>query len=171
MRHLGAPELAAQAARSPAASTAAVTPPPAGPTTLISSSAPASTTAAAAPVSARLLPSGSLQIDDGFDRAWRRVGLSLDRSGFTIEDRDRVSGTYFVRYIDNTGSGPKPSFMERLTGAFKPDDAKGRLARYRLVLKGEGDARTQLVVQNQKGEPENSEATRQMLGVLIKDMN
>ena len=41
-----------------------------------------------------------LEMDEGFDRAWRRVGLALDRVGFAVEDRDRSRGTYFVRYID-----------------------------------------------------------------------
>ena len=39
-------------------------------------------------------------MDESFDRAWRRVGLALDRVGFTVEDRDRSKGVYFVRYID-----------------------------------------------------------------------
>jgi outer membrane protein assembly factor BamC len=29
-----------------------------------------------------------LQVTEPFDRAWRRVGLALDRVGFTVEDRD-----------------------------------------------------------------------------------
>lgn len=41
-----------------------------------------------------------LALNDPFDRAWRRVGLALDRVGFTVEDRDRSKGLYFVRYID-----------------------------------------------------------------------
>src|SRR5262249_17315133 len=41
-----------------------------------------------------------LDISDEFDRAWRRVGLALDRVGFTVEDRDRTKGLYFVRYVD-----------------------------------------------------------------------
>lgn len=41
-----------------------------------------------------------LALADPFDRAWRRVGLALDRVGFTVEDRDRSKGVYFVRYID-----------------------------------------------------------------------
>lgn len=43
---------------------------------------------------------GHLALNDQFDRAWRRVGLALDRVGFTVEDRDRSKGLYFVRYID-----------------------------------------------------------------------
>lgn len=41
-----------------------------------------------------------LEIAEPFDRAWRRVGLGLDRGGFTVEDRDRTNGIYFVRYLD-----------------------------------------------------------------------
>lgn len=43
---------------------------------------------------------GTLMLNEQFDRAWRRVGLALDRVGFTVEDRDRSKGLYFVRYID-----------------------------------------------------------------------
>ena len=58
---------------------------------------------AAQPARARVLEGqaqAALQIDDSFERAWRRVGLALDRSGFTVEDRDRGQGLYFVRYVD-----------------------------------------------------------------------
>jgi len=44
--------------------------------------------------------SSLLNIPDSFDVAWRRVGLALDRTGFTVEDRDRAKGIYFVRYVD-----------------------------------------------------------------------
>jgi outer membrane protein assembly factor BamC len=44
--------------------------------------------------------SSSLEIQDTFDRAWRRVGLALDIIGFVIEDKDRSSGIYFVKYTD-----------------------------------------------------------------------
>ena len=44
--------------------------------------------------------SARLILDDQFDRAWRRVGLALDRIGFVIEDKDRSSGVFIVRYAD-----------------------------------------------------------------------
>lgn len=55
----------------------------------------------------------TLQVDDGFDRAWRRVGIALDRTGFTVEDRDRAQGLYFVRYVD-------PKFRARKTPTSSP---------------------------------------------------
>ena len=47
-----------------------------------------------------------LVVDDQFDRAWRRVGLALDRIGFTVVDRDRSRGVYFVRYGDPDALSP-----------------------------------------------------------------
>jgi outer membrane protein assembly factor BamC len=44
--------------------------------------------------------SAILKLNDAFDRAWRRVGLALDRVGFVIEDKDRSNGIFFVRYAD-----------------------------------------------------------------------
>ena len=41
-----------------------------------------------------------IEIQDSFDRAWRRVGLALDIIGFVIEDKDRSNGIYFVKYTD-----------------------------------------------------------------------
>ena len=55
-----------------------------------------------------------VQIDDGFDRAWRRVGLSLDRTGFTVEDRDRTQGIYFVRYVEPDANKSEPGFFGKL---------------------------------------------------------
>ncbi|MDR2172954.1 MAG: outer membrane protein assembly factor BamC [Burkholderiales bacterium] len=55
------------------------------------------------PQRAHLLKEGGeakLMLADDFDRAWRRVGLALDRTGFTVTDRDRAQGIYYVRYAD-----------------------------------------------------------------------
>ena len=57
----------------------------------------------------------TLEVFEPFDRAWRRVGLALDRVGFTVEDRDRQKGVYFVRYADADRTKPKekPGFLDR----------------------------------------------------------
>lgn len=39
-----------------------------------------------------------LEIDDAFETAWRRVGIALDRAGFTVEDRSFSEAVYYVRY-------------------------------------------------------------------------
>ena len=63
-----------------------------------------------------------VQMDDPFDRAWRRVGLSLDRTNFTVEDRDRSKGVYFVRYVVSASNNPEPGFFGKLFSSSKPDN-------------------------------------------------
>lgn len=41
----------------------------------------------------------TLVIYEDFAQAWQRVGVELDRAGFSMEDRDRSEGTYYIRYI------------------------------------------------------------------------
>jgi outer membrane protein assembly factor BamC len=60
-----------------------------------------------------------IEVQEGFDRAWRRVGLALERGGFTVEDRDRSAGVYFVRYVDpevESRSSGKPGVLDRVLG-------------------------------------------------------
>ncbi len=133
-------------------------------------SAPA-TPVAAAP-RARLLanqPAATLQVDEGFDRAWRRVGLTLDRSGFTVEDRDRAGGLYFVRYVDpKDAATAEPGFFAKLF-SFGRSDPAGAPARYRIALKAEGD-RTQVSVQNAQGGPENGAVGQRIVALLVDDL-
>ena len=60
---------------------------------------------------------GILTLNEPFDRSWRRVGLALDRVGFTVEDRDRSQGIYFVRYVNpdkDNQTGVKEGRMSKL---------------------------------------------------------
>jgi outer membrane protein assembly factor BamC len=135
--------------------------------------APATAAAAAAPARARLLsdrPGPTLQVDDGFDRAWRRVGLALDRSGFTVEDRDRAQGVYFVRYVDPSFSGrEEPNFFAKLFSFGKKDDGAG-LAKYRVKVTAEGTAASTVAVLDSQGKPESGEAGKRIVGLLLDDL-
>ncbi len=107
-----------------------------------------------------------VELDEGFDRAWRRVGLSLDRTGFTVEDRDRAQGTYFVRYVepnaDRKGQG------NALTRMFSRERANEPV-KYRIVLRGEG-ASTTVSVQNAEGRPEASASAQRIVQLLADDL-
>jgi outer membrane protein assembly factor BamC len=101
-------------------------------------------------------------VEDDFDRAWRRVGLALDRSGFSVEDRDRAAGLYFVRYVDPALAGKEePGFLSRWFGK----DEKAAVQRLRVVLKAEG-GKTQVTIQNSQGAPETGEAARRIIAQL-----
>ncbi len=121
------------------------------------------------PVRARstVLPAtASMEVDEGFDRAWRRVGLALDRSGFTVEDRDRSAGVYFVRYVDSRMIGKEePNLFQKL---FK-GDSEARPQRYRVQVKASG-AKSQVSVHDSRGEADNSEPARQIVARLIDEL-
>ncbi len=130
------------------------------------------TVAAGAPARARLLdgqPAATLQVDDAFDRAWRRVGVALDRSGFTVEDRDRTQGVYFVRYVDPALAGKEePNLFQRLFSFGKKNDLGGP-AKYRVAVKSEG-AQSNVTVLNDQGGPENGEAGRRITRMLLDEL-
>jgi outer membrane protein assembly factor BamC len=125
-----------------------------------------------APPRARLVsgqPAATLQVDEGFDRAWRRVGLALDRSGFTVEDRDRAGGLYFVRYIDpKDAATAEPGFFAKLFRFGKSDKAPGP-GRYRIVVKADGE-RSSVSVQNAQGAPENGPVGQRIAALLVDDL-
>jgi outer membrane protein assembly factor BamC len=109
----------------------------------------------------------SLVVDEGFDRAWRRVGLALDRVGFTVEDRDRARGLYFVRYIDQVADAEvkksEPGFFSRL---FSSKDEKKGAQRYRVLVKSTGDAKTQVSVLDEQGTVAKGSNAERILALL-----
>jgi outer membrane protein assembly factor BamC len=106
-----------------------------------------------------------VQIDEGFDRAWRRVGLTLDRTGFTVEDRDRSQGMYFVRYVEPTGDKAEKGFFARLFSSDKKVDP----LKYRIALKSQGESTT-VSVQDAKGAPETSQNAQRIVKVIADDL-
>ena len=115
-------------------------------------------------------PAATLQVDDAFDRAWRRVGLALDRSGFTVEDRDRAQGLYFVRYVDPSTAGKdEPGFLSKLFSLGRSKEEPSGPVRYRVSVKGQGDSST-VTVLNAQGGPENGEAAQRIVTLLLEDL-
>jgi outer membrane protein assembly factor BamC len=106
-----------------------------------------------------------VQIDEGFDRAWRRVGLTLDRTGFTVEDRDRSQGMYFVRYVEPTGDKAEKGFFAKLFSSDKKVDP----LKYRIALKSQGESTT-VSVQDAKGAPETSQNAQRIVKVIADDL-
>jgi outer membrane protein assembly factor BamC len=133
----------------------------------------AATTAASGPARARLVdgaPSPTLQLDDTFDRAWRRVGIALDRSGFTVEDRDRGQGLYFVRYVDPAYAGrEEPNFFSRMFSFGKKKGDDTGLAKYRVKVTTEGIATTVAVLDSQ-GKPETTDNGKRIANLLLEDL-
>jgi outer membrane protein assembly factor BamC len=120
------------------------------------------------PQHAKLVGS-AVEVDEGFDRAWRRVGLALDRVGFTVEDRDRVQGVYFVRFVD-PDIAAKDGFFKKLFTFGEEDKAK-EAQRYRVVVKSAaGAAVSQVTVQGNDGKPEATPTGAKILKLLNDEL-
>jgi outer membrane protein assembly factor BamC len=106
-----------------------------------------------------------VEVDEGFDRAWRRVGLALDRVGFTVEDRDRVRGVYFVRYIDQEGDAKNKASSGFFSRLFSSKDDKKQAVRYQIQVKSAGE-RTRISVLNEQGAPAVEASAGRILSLL-----
>ncbi|MBN8748513.1 Outer membrane protein assembly factor BamC [Xylophilus ampelinus] len=128
--------------------------------------------AASAPPSARAATMATVggqpvvQISEGFDRAWRRVGLALDRTGFTVEDRDRSAGVYFVRYVTPDPERKEPGLFGKL---FSRSSDAAKPAKYRVLVKSQGESTTVSVL-NESGAPETSANAQRIVKVIADDL-
>ena len=109
-----------------------------------------------------------VQINENFERAWRRVGLALDRTGFTVEDRDRSAGTYFVRYVAPNPDKKEPGFFGKLF-TFGGSGKTEAPLKYRIMVKGQGEAST-VAVLNESGAPETSANAQRIVQVIADDL-
>lgn len=118
---------------------------------------------------------GKLTLNEQFDRAWRRVGLALDRVGFTVEDRDRSKGLYFVRYIDpetDVKTTPdKQGFIGRMVGGLKfwGNSPTKKNEQYQIVVR-EIDAGAEVNVLTKEGRQEVSATSDRILTLLYDQL-
>ena len=111
----------------------------------------------------------TMQVDDNFDRSWRRIGLALDHGGFTVEDRDRAQGLYYVRYVDaKEAARDEPGIFSKITGFF---GYKGPspVGKYRISIKAPGDSAT-VTVLNDQGQPDNGANAQRIVTLLVDEL-
>lgn len=111
----------------------------------------------------------TLQVDDNFDRSWRRIGLALDHGGFTVEDRDRAQGLYYVRYVDaKEAARDEPGIFSKFT-AFFGRSGPSPVGKYRISIKAPADTAT-VTVLNDQGQPDNSENAQRIVTLLADEL-
>ena len=113
-------------------------------------------------------PATRIEISQSFDRAWRDVGLALDRSNFTVDDRDRSKGIYFVRYVNPKELGDSRGWFGRNFG--KSNDADKKAKVYRVVVQSRGENQIVVLVQDADGKPENTATGNQLLTTLDRQL-
>ena len=115
----------------------------------------------------------TLEVFEPFDRAWRRVGLALDRVGFTVEDRDRQKGQYFVRYADSDAldmakkDGEK-GLLSKLA-FWKSSDPAVKAEQYRVHIR-QFAGKCVVQILNKDGAQANTETTRRIVALLHEQL-
>ena len=106
-----------------------------------------------------------LTVAENFDRTWRRVGLALDRSGFTVEDRDRSKGVYQVRYVPVPDPKNEPGFFQKLiTSKKEPQPQK-----FQIWVQSETQTST-VSVRDAGGAPDQTDGANGILNVLAQEI-
>ena len=105
-----------------------------------------------------------LAIAENFDRAWRRVGLALDRSGFTVEDRDRSKGIYQVRYVPVPDPKNEPGFFKKLFTSKKESQPQ----KFQVVVQSSQDGAV-VSVRDAGGAPDQTDSATGILKVLLQE--
>ncbi|VVE06831.1 Outer membrane protein assembly factor BamC [Pandoraea eparura] len=106
-----------------------------------------------------------LDINEPFDRAWRRVGVALDRGNFTVDDRDREKGLYYVSYVDPASLAKDNGFFYSLFHAKEVQDSK-KAKKLSVNVQGRGDSQTRVQVLDDKGNVDNSQIAQTIISVI-----
>jgi outer membrane protein assembly factor BamC len=107
--------------------------------------------------------SAELTLPEAYDRAWLRVGIALDRSNFTVDDRDRARGIYFVRYVDPKDlSSAEQGFWSQVFHGKKEKVAK----QYQVNVRAITEDQTRVSIVDDKGQVDSSPQARQIMALL-----
>src|SRR5262249_30005709 len=114
------------------------------------------------------LSSTELTLGEPYDRAWLPVGLALDRSNFTVDDRDRTRGLYFVRYVDPKDmSSAEQGFWSQVFHGRKEKVAK----QYRVNVRAVTPNQTRVAIIDDKGTVDTSQQATQIMSLMIDQLH
>jgi len=137
---------------------------------LVASSTPV---AARAAIQAGIGGFETLEVFEPFDRTWRRVGLALDRVGFTVEDRDRQKGQYFVRYADTDAADMAKKDGEKGLLAklafWKSSDSAVKAEQYRVHIR-QFAGKSVVQILTREGTQANTQTTRRIVALLYEQL-
>ena len=139
-----------------------------GPSAATASSRAAQNVALAAqtPIKEDVIPeatSDEITLPEAYDRAWLRVGLGADRTNFTVDDRDRGRGIYFVRYVDPKDmTAAEQGFWNQVFHGKKEKLPKN----YEVNVRALTETQTRVSIIDSKGNVDSSPQARQIMALL-----
>jgi outer membrane protein assembly factor BamC len=109
----------------------------------------------------------TLDLSEPFDRAWLRVGLALDRTNFTVDNRDREKGIYYVHYSDSMAELKKDGFFGKFFSSNSPKPTR----QFLVNVKPKADTVTQVGVVDANGQPDTSSDAQRIVSLLHAQLN
>lgn len=111
----------------------------------------------------------TLDLSESFDRAWLRVGLALDRTNFTVDNRDREKGIYYVRYANSMAELKRAGLLGKLFYGGSSTAKPGK--EFLVNVRAQGGAKTQVAVLDPSGQVDNSSEAQQIITLLHAQLN
>ena len=107
----------------------------------------------------------SLIIKEGFKNTWRRIGLALDREDFIVENRNKASGIYYVKYKHELPSHIDNSWLSKIE--FWKTTSPKNMVFGQYHVKVTGDKQSSLIqIQDVSGYPLNNDVARKIVALL-----
>ena len=111
--------------------------------------------------------STELTLGEPYDRAWVRVGIALDRSNFTVDNRDRTRGLYSIRYVD-------PKDMRSAEQGFWSQVFHGKTEKvakqYLLNVRAVTPDQTRIAVVDDKGNIDASQPAKEIMSLVVDQL-
>lgn len=112
----------------------------------------------------------ALRLDENFDDAWRWVGISLDRTSFTVVERDKSRGIYQVRYV-NPVVDSRESEKGLLSGLFGGKKAPPATNYQVRLTQTDAPDQTMIQILSETGEPVDEKVSSRIMKALADDLN
>ncbi|WP_322106519.1 outer membrane protein assembly factor BamC [Paraburkholderia sp. J41] len=112
--------------------------------------------------------STELTLGESYDRAWVRVGIALDRGNFTVDDRDRSKGIYYVRYVDPKDmTSAEQGFWNQIFHGRKEKVAK----LYKLNVRAVTENQTRIAIVDDNGQVDSSRPAREIMSLVVDELH
>ena len=130
---------------------------------LLTDAIPASATATADPTGG----ASTLDLSEPFDSAWLRVGLALDRTNFTVDNRDRAKGLYYVRFSDSMQELKKEGLLGKFFSGGTPKPSR----EFMVNVRPKADTVTEIAVVDANGQVDTSTDAQRIVALLHAQLN
>lgn len=108
-----------------------------------------------------------ITLPESYDRVWLRTGLALDRANFTVDDRNRETGIYSIRYVDPTDmSVEEQGFWHQVFHGKKEKKALN----FRVNVKALTETSTRVALVNDAGAVLNTAQADRILHLIADQM-